>query len=42
MAGVCRETAPPETPFLTSDGGTLINKTPVMRRFNVLKPTNEE
>ena len=38
MSGVMRDGAPPETPFLTSDGGVLVNQTPVMKRFNVLKP----
>ena len=35
MAGVRLQDLPPETPFLQSDGQALVNRTPVMRRFNV-------
>ena len=38
MAGVMCANAPPETPFLTSKGGALVNQTPVIKRFNVLRP----
>lgn len=36
-----RDSAPPETPFLTSQNGTLAQQTPVVRRFNMLKPSTE-
>ena len=38
LAGVIRDGAPPETPFLTSEGGALVNQTPVMKRFSILRP----
>ena len=41
LAGVMRDSAPPETPFLTSDGGALVNQTPVMKRFSVFRPSGD-
>ena len=41
MAGVMRDNAPPETPFLTSAGGNNVNQTPVIQKFKMLKPTTE-
>ena len=38
MAGVRLKDLPPETPFLQSNGQTMINRTPIMRRFNVNGP----
>ena len=35
MAGRILKDLPPETPFLQSDGQNLVNRTPIMRRFNV-------
>lgn len=40
MSGVMKNGAPPETPFLTSDGGKVM-QTPVMDSFNVIKTTQE-
>ena len=43
MSGVMRESAAPETPFLTSEGGVLVNPTPVVKkRFKVLKSDTED
>ena len=36
-----RENVEPETPFLTSEGGALINQTPVIKRFKVLNPETQ-
>ena len=33
MAGVRLKDAPPETPFLQSNGHTLVDRTPIMARF---------
>ena len=33
MAGVRLKDLPPETPFLSSNGHTLVDQTPIMRRF---------
>ena len=35
MAGTKLKDLPPETPFLQSDGQQLVNRTPIMRRFNM-------
>ena len=35
MAGVKLATAEPDTPFLKSDGHSIVNRTPIMRRFQV-------
>ena len=37
MAGVKRPDLPPETPFLQSERPELVNRTPIMRRFQVNK-----
>ena len=42
LAGVIKESAPPETPFLTADGEPKDDSTPVMQSFSVLKPATSE